>query len=171
VHDVAGTGALRVIATFGALTLLGCGQATLPMRPGTPLEVTRGYCFVSTTYKQRGEEVNRDDVMTHLAAYKDSGPYVSEGNAFAVGSIVATVVATPAIVVGAMGKQGQIKMDDGVSTGLLVGGIAAGVASWVLCITSDAKYATAAETYNERVNGPETRADDEHAYELPDSSE
>jgi hypothetical protein len=171
VNDVANFGGLRAIATLGALAVLGCGQATLPMRPDTPLEVTRGYCFVSTKYEQRGEEVNRDDVMTHLAAYKDSGPYVREGNAFAVGSIVATLVATPAIVVGAMGKREQIKMDDGLSTGLLAGGITAGIASWVLCITSDAKYATAAETYNQRIKGPETRSDDEHAYELPDSAE
>jgi hypothetical protein len=159
---VTDTGALGIIATFGALTVLGCGQATLPMRPGTPLEVKRGYCFVNTTYKQHGVEVNRDDVMTHLAAHEDSGPYVSEGNSFAIGSIVATVVASPALVVGGMGKQGQIEMDDGASTGLLVGGLTAAVASWVLCIASDAKYARAAETYNERLG---------HAYELPESSE
>lgn len=148
--------------------LLACGQATTRMQPGVPLEVKRGYCLLNTEYKQRGKLLNRDDVMQRLARNEKSGPYVASGNAFAIGSIIATVVATPAIIVGSAAKEGNIHMSDGASTGLLVGGVAVGVLSVVLCITSDGKYASAAETYNEHFTTP---AHDQEDDRVDDKSE
>jgi hypothetical protein len=124
------------------------------MQAGVPLDVKRGYCLVDTTFKQNGQLLNRDDVMRRLSKNQKSRPYVAQGNTLAIGSVVATILATPAIIVGASAKGGDIHMSDGASTGLLVGGIVAGVASWALCIASDGKYVTAAETYNEQFTKP-----------------
>jgi hypothetical protein len=124
------------------------------MHPGLPLEVSRGYCFVSTDFSQRGKPVNRDDTLKRLAQFKASQPYVSAGNAFAIGSIGATIVGTSTLVVGLLGSDGThggIKMSDGTKAALIGTGIGVGVLSWVLCITSDGKYASAAEVYNKHL--------------------
>jgi hypothetical protein len=138
------------------------------METGRPLEVERGACIVHTSYKQDGEELNWQDTVQRLGRYEDSGPYVSEGNTYAIGSIVAAVVATPSIIVGSAGMREQIDMDEGLATGLLVGGIVVGVGGLVMCVVSDGKYATAGDVYNERVTRTERRQSDERAYEVPE---
>lgn len=131
------------------MCVVGCGQATVRMDPGTPVAVERGYCLVNTKFKQRGHLLNRDDVMQHLERSEKTRSYVAQGNALAIGSIISVVVATPAIIIGASAKQGEIQMNDDASTALLAGGIAVGVASWALCIASDGKYVSAVDAYNE----------------------
>jgi len=130
------------------------------MQPGVPVDVRRGYCFLNTEFKQRGHLLNRDDVMLRLAKNEKSRPYVAQGSTLAVGAVVATVIATPAILVGALAKEGNIHMSDDASTGLLVGGVALGVVSWALCIASDGRYVTAVERYNEHFTEPRDQDDD-----------
>jgi hypothetical protein len=89
------------------------------MEPGVPVDVRQGYCFLNTEFKQSGRTLNRDDVMQRLAKNEKTGPYAAQGNTLAVGSVVATVVATPAILVVGLAKDGDIHMSDGASTGLL----------------------------------------------------
>jgi hypothetical protein len=134
------------------------------MQPGVPVDVQRGYCFLNTEFKQGGHMLNRDDLMQRLAKNEKTGPYVAQGNTLAVGSVVATVVSTPAILVGALAKDGDIHMSDATSTGLLVGGIAVGVVSWALCIASDGKYVTAVQKYNENFTHPREQEDDHADY-------
>lgn len=154
-----------------AILLPACGQATTRMQPGVPIEVKRGYCFLSTEYRQRGREVNRNDTLGHLARYERSKSYVSAGNAFAIGSIAATLVATTTLTVGLLGTRDTLKMDDGVSTALIATGIGTGVLSWVLCITSDGKYARAAEVYNEGLSKGQLSEDDEAPSDDPSTDD
>lgn len=145
-----------MLGSFGLIALVtGCGQATTRMQPGVPLEIKRGYCFLSTEFKQHGREVNTNDTLTRLGRYERTKSYVSAGNSYAIGSIAATIVATGTLTVGLLGAQERIKMSDELTTGLIATGIGVGVLSWVLCITSDGKYVKAAEVYNEGLPKPD----------------
>jgi len=135
------------------------------MRPGTPLEIKRGYCLGNLEFSQNGKPVNRENTLKHLRQYSASAPHVSTGNGLAIGSIVATLVGTPTLTVGLMGANGTIKMSDDATTALLVTGATIAVASWVLCITSEGQYAAAGEAYNQRFDnkGTATPSDDDAA--------
>jgi hypothetical protein len=133
------------------------------MRPGVPLEVNRGYCFMPTEFKQRGEPVNRDDTLKRLARYKSSSPYVNAGGVLAIGSIGATVVSTAAFGAAALGSSDSFKMSDGTKIALIGTGIGVGVLSWILCISADGKYATAAEVYNAQLSTPGDPSPDDDA--------
>jgi hypothetical protein len=125
----------------------GCAHST-KMVPGVPLEVDRGYCIAETQYKQRGKPLNRDSVMARLSKTSRARPHLESGNKLAIGSIITAVIGTAGIFLGAAGKRGEIKMDDGVSTALLASGIGVSVGSWALCIAADGQYAAGAEAYN-----------------------
>jgi len=146
-----------------ALSSVACGQATLPMQPGLPLEIHRGYCFVDTTYSQRGETRNRSDVMKHLSRYPESRPHLETGNTLAIGSIAAWLATTAGIITWDLADGGQIKMSDGDKTALLATTAGVGVLGIVLCLTSDGQYATAAELYNAHhtTNAPPASDEDE----------
>ncbi len=133
------------------------------MRPGVPLEVRRGYCFAPTLYLQRDQVVDRNSVMQRLARNPDSQPYVSDGNTIAIGSIAASIVGTTTLGLGVLGTGETVEMSDGTVTALIGTGIGVAVLSWVLCITSDGKYATAAEVYNQRFRGDPTESDDDRS--------
>lgn len=120
------------------------------MRPGLPLEIKRGYCFTDLEFSQRGEPVNRENTLKHLARYTGSQPHLSAGNGLAVGSIGATLAGTSAFTVGMLGAHDTIEMSDGAATALIATGLGVAALSWVLCITSEGQYARAAEVYNER---------------------
>jgi hypothetical protein len=160
-----------VTVVLAACLLAGCAQPNRRMQAGKPIEVNRGFCFVHTKYKQDGQEVNWDDTTRKLARYEDSGPHVSAGNSWAIGSIAAAVVATPALMVGSWAKRDVIDMDDDASTALLAGGIVVGVGGIVMCVISDGQYATAGDVYNERLTRTERRGSDEKAYEDAESVE
>lgn len=145
-----------ILGSLGLLAFVtGCGGATTRMQYGMPLEIRRGYCFVSTQYKQRGQELDPGDVYKRLSRKQESKAYLDAGNSWAIGSIAATLVATGTLTAGILGSSGDVKMDEDVTTALLVTGATVGVLSWVLCITSDGKYVKAAEVYNESLPKPE----------------
>jgi hypothetical protein len=152
-----------VTGAFVVLGAAGCSQVTTPMRSGVPLEVNRGYCFMPTEFKQRGEPVNRENTMKWLAHYKPSSPYVNAGNVLAVGSIGATVVATSAFGAAAMGSTDSFKMSDGAKNALIGTAIGVGILSVILCVSSDGKYATAAEVYNAHLRTPDNLPPDDSA--------
>ncbi|HYQ29023.1 MAG TPA: hypothetical protein VER04_17455 [Polyangiaceae bacterium] len=140
----------RAILGAGALivgTVGGCTHNT-KMVSGVPLEVQRGYCIGDTQFKQGGKPLNRDSVMAHLSKNSHARPHIESGGNLAIGSIITALLGTTGIILGAAGKRGDIKMDDGVSTALLAGGIGLGVASWPLCIAADGQYAAGAAAYN-----------------------
>jgi hypothetical protein len=76
------------------------------------------------------------------------------GDALAIGSIGATIVATSAFAVAALSSSDNVKMSDGAKAAVLGTGIGVGILSWILCISSDGKYATAAEVYNAHLSNP-----------------
>jgi hypothetical protein len=144
-----------------AFGLSACVPSPVPMRPGIPVEVRRGYCFVPTEFTQRGVTVDRDSVMKRLARNSDSAPYVSDANAIAVGSIGATIVGTTTLGLGFLGRGETVKMSDGTTTALIGTGIGVGVLSWVLCITADGQYASAVEVYNQRFRRDRSESDED----------
>lgn len=77
----------------------------------------------------------------------------------AIGSIITALLGTTGLMLGAAGKSGDIKMDEGVSTALLAGGAGLAVASWPLCISADTQYAAGAAAYNAHL--PRARGDGE----------
>src|SRR5258708_36109883 len=101
----------------------GCAGATTRMQVGDPLKVNRGICLVNTSYEQNGKHLNWDDTTRKLSRFKVSESHISAGNSWAIGSIVAAVAATPAIIVGDYGRRGDIDMNEDVATGLLVEGV------------------------------------------------
>jgi hypothetical protein len=96
---------------------------------------------------------------------------MAAGNTWAISSIVAAVVASPAIVIGSNGARGNIDMDEGVATGVLVGGIVVGVGGIVMCVVSDAEYAAGGEAYNEHLKATGRAEGGENAYEDAESLE
>jgi hypothetical protein len=70
------------------------------MQVGERLKVNRGICLVNTSYEQNGKHLNWDDTTRKLSRFKVSESHISAGNSWTIGSIVAAVVASPAIVVG-----------------------------------------------------------------------
>jgi hypothetical protein len=155
--------------------LLGCCLAGCIQQPnrrmgvGTPLEVNKGFCFVHTSYEQDGEKLNWDDTVKKLGRRRESAPYVSAGNSWALGSIAAAVVATPAMFVGSWAKRDLIDMDEDASTALLAGGVVVGIGGIVMCVVSDAEYARAGEAYNERLLGSGPKTADDRAFEVPEA--
>jgi len=140
-------------ASLGVLLLTlsfipGCATSGARMKVGEPLEWQRTLCFGNTQFQQNGEDLDWDNTMGHLAKRKESAPHVATGNGLAIASIVTTVVAVPSFAVGGAGLRDQIKMSDEAAAGLLGLGIASGIASFVLCTSSEAKYIDAAEAYN-----------------------
>jgi hypothetical protein len=146
-----------------ALSVSACGKAMLPMEPGVPLEIHRGYCFVDTTYSQRGKTRNRDDVMKRLSRYPESRPHLVTGNALAIGSVGAWLATSAGLITWDLADGGLIKMSDGDKTALLATTLGVGVLGIVLCLTSDGQYNTAAELYNAHhtANTPPTNDDEE----------
>lgn len=141
------------------------------MQVGEPIKVNQGGCFVHTSYEQNGKELNWDDTTRKLSRFKPSSSHMAAGNTWAIGSIVAAVVASPAIVIGSSGKRGNIDMDEDVATGLLVGGIVVGVGGIVMCVVSDAEYAAGGEAYNEHLTTTGRGDSGEKAYEDAESLE
>jgi hypothetical protein len=158
---------LRVTLVF---LLAGCAQTTTRMQVGEPLKVNRGMCLVNTSYEQNGKQLNWSDTTRRLSHIKVSEPHVSAGNSWAIGSIVTAVVASPAIVIGADAKRGYFDMDDGVATGLLVGGIIVGAAGFIMCVVSDGEYAAAGDAYNESLGKTEPGHGDDGAPDVPETS-
>ena len=155
----------RAILGVGAL-MVGTGGCThtTKMVSGVPLEVQRGYCIADTEFKQRGKALNRGSVMARLSKNSHARPHIESGGNLAIGSIITAVLGTAGIILGAAGKRGEMKMDGGVSTALLAGGIGLGVASWPLCIAADGQYAAGAAAYNAhlpRATGDEEEDDEE----------
>lgn len=148
-------------------SLLGGCASQIKMQPGVRLETRRGYCFVETQFKQHHKVLNRDSVMQRLAKSRHSAPLVEQGNDYAIGSIVATLAASTALIVGMLAKKGDVRMSDGASTALVAGGVGAAVASWALCITSDGRYVAAADAYNARL--PPTESVDDRTGEAPET--
>ena len=146
----------------------GCAQSTTRMQVGEPIKVNRGVCLANTSYEQGGKRLNWNDTTHKLSQFKVSEPHISAGNAWAIGSIVAAALSTPAIIVGADGRQGTIDMDQDLASGLLVGGIIVGVAGLVMCVVSDGQYAKAGDAYNEHLG--KTEGGDDRAHEEPESS-
>jgi len=146
---------LAVVVAAGACST-GCMQSTLPMVPGVPVTVQRGYCFVPTQFAQRGKQLNRSDTLETLATYEQSKPYVAAGNTYDVGSYATGIVGAGLITAGALGASDTIQMTRGTSTGLIASGAALAVFSLVLCGVSEGKYVTAVVAYNARVAKPES---------------
>jgi len=143
-------GGRLIIASVGLLTVVtGCGEAATRMQPGVPLEIRRGYCFVSTEYKQHGKEVNTSDVYRRLNRHAQSRPYLEAGNSWAIASIAAVGVTLGTFAAATIGEHPDVDMDDGVKTALYATSFGAGLLSVVLCVTSDGKYVKAVEVYNE----------------------
>ena len=152
--------------------LAGCTpKGNTRMRVGEPLKVNQGLCFMNTFYEQDGKVVNWDDTTKKLSHNPAAAPHMKAGNTWAIGSIVAAVTSSPAIIVGAYGARDQIEMEDDVATGLIVGGAIVAAAGLTMCLISDAEYAAGGEAYNERLsaNG-RTDPDDERAYEDAEST-
>ena len=152
--------------------LAGCTPSSnTRMRVGEPLKVNQGVCFMNTFYEQDGQVVNWDDTTRKLSRNPKAAPHMKTGNAFAIGSIVAAVTSSPAIIVGAYGARDQIEMDDDVATGLIVGGTIVAVAGLTMCIISDIEYAAGGEAYNETLGASgRSDPDDERAYEDAEST-
>lgn len=139
-----------IIGSVGLLTFVtGCGEATTRMQPGVPLEIRRGYCFVSTEYKQHGKELNRSDVYRRLSRNEKSKSYLDAGNSWAIASIAAVGVTLGTFTAATIGEHPDVDMDDDAKTALYATSFGVGLLSVVLCITSDGKYVKAAEVYNE----------------------
>src|SRR5216683_1989212 len=132
-------GTLLMATLIGCLA--GCAGATTRMQVGDPLKVNRGICLVNTSYEQNGKHLNWDDTTRKLSRFKVSESHISAGNSWAIASIVAAVVAAPAIIVGDNGRRGNIDMNEDLATGLLAGGVIVGVAGLVMCVVSDGEYA------------------------------
>jgi hypothetical protein len=152
--------------------LAGCTPGSnRHMRFGEPLEVNQGVCIVNTHYEQDGEVLNWDDTTRKLSHNPAAAPHMSAGNAWAIGSIVAAVTSTPAVIVGGYGTRGEIDMDEDLAQGLFVGGLIVAGVGLTMCIISDAEYAAGGRAYNEylRTTG---RGDpnDERAYEDAEST-
>jgi hypothetical protein len=151
----------RAVLGAGALVLgavSGCTHTT-KMVAGVPLEVHRGYCILETQYKQRGEALNRDSVMARLSKNSHASPHLESGSNLAIGSIITALLGTTGVILGAAAKRGDIKMSEGASTALLVGGSGFSVASWPLCIAADGQYAAGAAAYNAHL--PRATGDEE----------
>jgi hypothetical protein len=89
-----------------------------------------------------------------ISRFKVSESQISAGNSWAIGSIVAAVAASPAIVVGDYGRRNDIDMNEDLATGLLVGGVIVGVAGLVMCVVSDGEYVATGNAYNEHLAKP-----------------
>jgi hypothetical protein len=160
--EIAPSRSFRAVIATGLLSV-ACGQASLPMEPGAPLEMKRAYCFANPTFLQARRERNRDDTLEQLSRYKDVEPYVSTGTSLTIGSRVGGVIGTSALILGLLGADGSMKMSQTTSTALIASGASAAVLSTVLCIVGEGKYATAVEVYNDRLSKKGGAADQDDA--------
>jgi hypothetical protein len=133
------------------------------MQVGEPIKVNSGICFVHTSYEQNGKQLNWADTTGKLSRFRVSESHIAAGNSWAIGSIVAAVASTPAIIVGDYGRRGDIDMNEDLATGLLVGGIIVAVGGLVMCVVSDGQYAAAGNAYNEHLGTPAPGDGDDRA--------
>ena len=161
--------ALILATALSCLPVGGCGGGAVKMAVGTPIKYTRTYCFGDLRLEQRGKDLDWHDTMEKLSRRGESAPHIDTASGLALGSIVTTVVSAPAIIVGAYGMRGQIDMDQGVAAALLGTGIAASVASIVLCVSSEGKYVDAVDAYNQRLRGGATESEEDREYEEDDA--
>jgi len=139
-----------LVAGVGLLTLVtGCGGATVRMQSGVPIEIERGYCFVSTKYKQHGRDLDTDDVYRRIGRNEKSRSYIEAGNSWAIASVAAVAVTLGTFTAATIGEHPDVDMDDDAKTALYATSVGAGLLSVFLCVTSDGKFVKAVEVYNE----------------------
>ena len=178
---------MRVIScklVVGCLVgLTACAGTTARVRPGVPMQAEPGYCFMITQFKQGGQRVNRGDALHRLANNEKSSSAATAGQVLDIGSRVLGVAGGITLGLGIGAKASDAEMSEGTSTGLIIGGAAAAVASLVMCAVGEGQYMKAADLYSEQPstwsaeeeketegNDDETKRVDERAYETEEST-
>lgn len=154
-REIVGVRLVSTVVLAVGVCSTGCMRSTLPMVPGVPITVERGYCFVSTQFTQRGKQLNRGNTLDTLETYPQSEPYVSAGNSYDVASFVTGFAGAGLVTAGALGASDTVQMTRGTSTALIATGAAMTVFSLVFCGVAEGKYASAVDVYNAQVATPE----------------
>lgn len=122
------------------------------MQPGVSLEAERGYWVQKTSFRQAGQEVDRESVQEELEATEESASAAKVAEVMEVGANITRVAGVLLVLWGASQRVGGTEVSQETSTKLLIGGGATLGVSIGLAFGADGLYVKAVDRYNEELH-------------------